>query len=395
MKNKMQTLLQNKKWQLFLIFWIVNVSLSIAYKFYYFHTGDHLQYTWVPDMLFFMLILLAVFSKQNSLVLLGMLFLFLCKAIGSWFIAAFYPNQVDLYKDVIKTWMGYIYIFPLFLFLTKTATYNSIKIPIYIKQAFVVIAGAFALTVFIGLAFPAHVFHTYPNPTRFGISGLLYPSSYVSYFYVFSIPAVYLLHKRTPSQKIYSILLYTLSFAALFSGTKSTYLFLFVFYILFIIDKQYYRKKWLWALVGVVVFGLFAIRHKLVSVFHVLIELYQKEDFITFSLSYRNVYAQSTWFFVQENWTWKNYLFGGMDNVSQLTEMAFIDIFLNFGVLGTGVFLYLYYRIIIQHIKWSYINLVIAICIVLLIAIGGNFFDRIYLAYWLVLLFIMQTKVEA
>src|SRR5690554_5440980 len=221
MGSKLQVVPQNKKWQLFLIFWIINVVLSITYKFYYYHTGNHLHYTWMPDMLFFMLVVLAVVSKENCLALLGILLLLLFKAIGSWSIAAYYPNQWDLYKDVIKTWMGYVYIFPLFLLLTKTTESNSIKIPKHIKQAFVIIA--FALTVFIGLLFPAHVFHTYPNPTRFGISGLLYPSSYVSYFYVLSIPIVYLLHKRMPSKKVYSILLYTLSLAAIFSGTKSTY----------------------------------------------------------------------------------------------------------------------------------------------------------------------------
>src|SRR5690625_2830868 len=94
-----------------------------------------------------------------------------------------------------------------------------------------------------------------------------------------SIVSTYLLHKRIPSKKVYTILLYTLSLAAIFSGTKSIYLFLLVFYTLFVVDNQYYKKKWLWALVGFVSLGLVVIRHKLASVFHVLVELYRKEDF--------------------------------------------------------------------------------------------------------------------
>src|SRR5690625_1858964 len=392
MKGDLQVVLQSNKCQLFLVFWIINVMLSIAYKFYYYHTGNHLLYTWTPDILFFALVVLSIFSKENSSVILGIMLLLLCKIIGSWSIASFYPNQMDLYKDVVKTWMGYVYIFPLFLFLSKTADNITIEIPEQVKQAFVILAGAFAVSVFVGLVLQTHIFHTYPNPTRFGISGLLYPSSYVSYFYVTSISTTYLLRKRMPSKKVYSILLYTLSLAAIFSGTKSTYLFLLVFYTLYVLDNQYYRKKWLWGLIGVAILGLIAIRHKLASVFHVLVELYQKEDFITFALSYRNIYAQSTLLFIQENWTWKNYVFGGLDNVNQLTEMAFIDLFLNFGILGTSVFLLLYYRFIIRHIKWSLVNLVITICIVILISVGGNFFDRVYLAPWLVILFLLQAK---
>lgn len=392
MGRKMQVMLQNKNWQLFLIFWIANVVLSIAYKVYYYHTGNHLHYTWLPDMLFFVLVVLTVASKEYSLAFLGALLLLLFKAVGSWSIASYYPNKLDLYKDVIKTWMGYIYIFPLFLFLYKAGDKSSIEIPKYIKHTFVIIAGAIVLSVFVGLIFPVHIFYTYPNPSRFGISGVLYPSSYVSYFYMISIVSTYLLHKRIPSKKVYTILLYTLSLAAIFSGTKSIYLFLLVFYTLFVVDNQYYKKKWLWALVGFVSLGLVVIRHKLASVFHVLVELYRKEDFITFALSYRNIYAESTWLFVQENWTWKNYLIGGLDNVNQLTEMAFIDLFLNFGILGTSVFLLLYYRFIIRHIKWSLVNLVITICIVILISVGGNFFDRVYLAPWLVILFLLQAK---
>jgi len=290
---------------------------------------------------------------------------------------------------VVKTWMGYAYIFPLFLFLSSA---NSIEIPKPVKQTFVIIAGAFALSVFVGLVFPFHVLHTYSNPARFGISGLLYPSSYVSYFYVISLSVTYLCHKRLPSKTEYSILLYTLGIAAIFSGTKSTYLFLLIFYTLIAIDKQHYRKKWFWVLIGFVVAVLTALRNKLASVFHVLIDLYKKEDFITFALSYRNVYAQDTWHFVLENWTWKNYFIGGLDNVNQLTEMAFIDLFLNFGMLGVGLFSFLYYQLIFRHIKWSFINLLIATCIVFLIAIGGNFFDRVYLSYWLVILFLLQIK---
>lgn len=392
MGNKLQLVLQNKRWQLFLVFWVINVVFSIIYKFCYYHTGQHLKYTWVPDMLFFLLLILAIPRKENGLVLMGILFLLLFKIIGSWSIASSYPNTIDLYKDVVKTWMGYVYVLLLFLFLSPTSNQIPVVIPKYVKQAFVVLAGGFALSVFVGLVLRTYVFNTYTGTNRFGISGFLYPFSYVSYFYMLSITSVYLLHKRMPSNKVYSILLYILSLAAIFSGTKSTYLFLIVFYAVFVIDKQYYRKKWLWLTLSGVLLLLVFFREKLASTFSLLVELYQKEDFLTFALSYRNVYARSTWLFVQEDWTLVNYLFGGLDNVNQLTEMAFIDLFLNFGIIGTGLFLYFYYRVILRFLQASPVNITIAVGILLLIALGGNFFDRVYLAYWLVFLFLLLKR---
>src|SRR5690625_7502167 len=156
--------------------------------------------------------------------------------------------------------MWYIYFFPLFLFLYKAGDKSSIEIPKYIKHAFVSIVVSIVLCVFVGLIFPLNIFYTYPNPSRFGISGVLYPSSYVSYFYMISIVSTYLLHKRIPSKKVYTILLYTLSLAAIFSGTKSIYLFLLVIYTLFVVDNKYYKNRWLWALVGFVSLGFIVIQ---------------------------------------------------------------------------------------------------------------------------------------
>lgn len=392
MAIKVQALLQNKKWQVFLIFWLTNVVLSVAYKFYYYQTKQHLQYTWLPDILFLLLLILSISPKKNRLALFGIGLLLLFKLIGSLSIASHYPNILDLYKDVVKTWMGYVYIFPLFLFLSSSADEKPVTIPKYVQHTFVVLAGGIALSVFVGLVLKPYVFHTYTVTKRFGISGFLYPFSYVGYFYMFSITSAYLLHKHMPTNRLYSILLYTLSLAAVFSGTKSTYLFLLMFYGIYIIDKRYYREKWLWLVLGCIVLLIVFLRQKLASVFWVLIDLYEKEDLLTFALSYRNVYARSTWIFVQENWTWVNYLFGGLDNINQLTEMAFVDLFLNFGIIGASLFLYLYYRLIIRFLQWSPINIAIAVGILILIALGGNFFDRAYLAYWLVFLFLLLAR---
>src|SRR5690625_5596528 len=103
MGRKMQVMLQNKNWQLFLIFWIANVVLSIAYKVYYYHTGNHLHYTWLPDMLFFVLVVLTVASNDYSFVFVGALLFLLFYAVGSWSISSFYPNILYLFKAVINT----------------------------------------------------------------------------------------------------------------------------------------------------------------------------------------------------------------------------------------------------------------------------------------------------
>lgn len=392
MGNRLLTILNDKRWEVFLFFWIVNVLLSSIYKYYYYSTGEHLQYTWIPDMLFLLLLIISLFYKRSFLAIVGIFFLLLSKGIGSNSIADFYPVEMDMYKDIVKSWMGYVYVFPLFLFLKKDPTESIINIPEKVKIFFLILVSFFVASVFLALVHKAYIFYTYTNPERFGISGFLFPSSYVSYFYILSIMVTYLLHKQLPSDKKYAIFIYILSAAAIFSGTKTTYLFLLVFYSIYILDNKYYQKKWFWVMISGLIITTTLLRQKIASIFSVLIELYQKEDFLTFAMSYRNVFAQDTWQFIQENWTWVNYLFGGLDNVNQLTEMAFIDLFLNFGIFGTCLFIYLYYKLILQSLRWTPILFVLAIGLLLLIAIGGNFFDRTYLAYWLVFLFLLQQK---
>lgn len=394
MKAKLRHCLEKRKWQIFLLFWIVNVLLSVVYKFYYYDTGQHLKFTWIPDLLFLLVMFLTIPPRRYKTAYIGIGLLFLFKAIGSFSIVSFYDTSLELYKDVVKSWVGYSYIFLLFIFLSDKINSNrkDFDLPRFIQKSFVLLAGSIALCVFIGLILKSYVFHTYTDITRFGISGVLYPFSYVSYFYILGISISYLLHKNKPEEKSYSVLLYVLSVAALFSGTKSTYLFLLLFYGVFILDKAFYRKKSFWMFVAASLGLVFVFYKKLLSAFIVLVDLYKKEDFWTFALSYRNLKVEERMFFIKENWTWYNYLFGGLNNTTHLTEMAFVDLFLNFGLLGFLIFLLLYYYYILRHLSWRCFNLTIAIGFLFILALGGNFFDRIYLAYWLVIYFLVQLK---
>lgn len=207
-----------------------------------------------------------------------------------------------------------------------------------------------------------------------------------------SISITYLLHKYLPTHRKYLVLLFTLSLAALFSGTKSTYLFLLLFYTLYVVEKKYYKKKYFWLFFTGIMICIFSMYSKLVSVFSVLVDLYEKESFWTFALSYRDQSLQSSLLLVKENWTWINYLFGGLNNTSQLTELAFVDLFLNFGILGSLAFFLLYLYCILKKLAWTPWYLALGLGILLLIALGGNFLDRIYLAYWLVLYYSIAYK---
>ena len=394
MITKVKNCLLRYKWQLFLVFWLANVVLSIVYKFYYYYTGNHLQYTWVSDMFFLMFLFIAISKKENKWIFISIAFLLLCKIIGSTSITSFYQTDFQLYKDVIKTWMGYVFLFPLFLFLidNQQQTNQQLVIPSYMQKSFVMVAGGLAISVFVGLIFKSYVFYTYTGTERFGFSGFIYPFSYVSYFYMLSIPTTYYLHKHLPKEKMFLVLLYVLVLAAIFAGTKSTYLFLLFFCFLLILDRALYKNKWFWVTsVGALVLTLL-IHKKILQIFLVLVDLYEKERFWTFALSYRDFKIHNNVIFVQENWTWANYLFGGLNNSTQLTEMAFVDLFLNFGGLGTILFLYLYYHYILKRLVFTPFNLAIGVGLLILIGLGGNFFDRVYLAYWLVLYFLTQMK---
>lgn len=384
--------ISKNRWFVFIFFWMLNFLLGVLYKYHYLTTTKHLSYTWIPDAIFFTYLIFHLIREKQIKVLASIGLLLLFKFIGSYGLYEDYESPYYFFRDVFKTWMGYVYIFPLFLFLKPLAIKFSNRIPKALNLSLIYWSLFIVLGVILGYFIDVYFFRTYESWERFGIAGWLFPSSYVSYLYIFLLLILYSLSIQNSNKKIYKYLLALVSLAALFSGTKTVYAFLFSFFMIISVKYKLYRKAYFLACIAIGLIGLGLFREKLSQSFSVLINLFKEEDVLTFILSYRNHNFIETWNTLKSDWGVGNYLFGGVNNRTQLTELAFPDLFFNFGLLGSLLFIFTYYQVVFKALNWNIYKLVFLILCVLLIAMGGNFFDRIAIAYLLVILYYLHYK---
>ena len=375
------------KAEIFLLFWIFSLLGTVLYKtsLFYFQI-DHTIYLWITEILFLFIIVLYFIKEKNfyAIKILGLLFLI--KLIGSLLVYERYLSHIDFYKDLVKTSFGYSFVFLMFYYLKSLDLKQVNKLFSFFKILCLIVY----ITIFLGAVFSIKLFETYIG-SRFGFSGIFFPSSYGSYFIIISILIFYFYSRYI--QTIPAVYIVVASLAGVFTGTKSSYLFLTFFWAYIFFQDRYYKNTWFWTVFALAVINLLIFKEKILTIleqkFAVLYDSYLKNDFITFALSYRDVSAQKAKLFIQENWLFLNYLFGGVDRRQLLVEISLADLFLNFGLVGTVIFFTAYTKLILSKLTKENV-IVFSFTLVFIITImGGNFFDRFYLAYPLSLLFII------
>lgn len=373
------------KAEIFLLFWSFSLLGTVAYKtsLLYFQI-DHTTYLWITEILFLSVIVIYLIKEKDFYAVKIFGLLLLIKLIGSLLVYEHYISPVDFYKDLIKTSFGYSFVFLMFYYLKSLDLKQVNKLFSFFKVLCLIVY----ITVFLGAVFSIKLFETYIG-SRFGFSSIFFPSSYGSYFIIISILIFYFYNRYI--QNIPNVYIVVASLAGVFTGTKSSYLFLLLFWTYIFFQDRYYKNKWVWTLLALVFINLLIFKEKLQIVleqkFVVLYDSYKNNDFVTFALSYRDVSAHKAELFIQENWFFLNYLFGGVDRRQLLVEISLVDLFLNFGLVGALLFFIAYNKLILaklikENVLFFSFSLVFIITIM-----GGNFFDRFYLAYPLSLLF--------
>jgi hypothetical protein len=376
------------KGYVFSSFAVLSFVLSVIYKYVVFYQGIHLKYTWITDFILLSIAVLVLLKKNRALFILLLLLVFL-KIFGTLSILDKFPNTVTVYKEIIKTSIVYSAI-PILVFYTRTFTYLELK---FFFKIFKIITVVICLSILLGTLLNVYMLETYTGK-RFGFSGVLYPSSFSSYFIITSILILFYYNKHI--EKVPLIYLTLLIFSALFVGTKSIYFFLLIFFLVVFIEEKLYKKKLTW----LSVIGLFIIFISLQKVlfktfsekFDVLIKLYQESDITTFILSYRNYSFNSAKLYINENWNLINFLIGGVNRKSLLVEMGLIDIGLSFGILGISIFILIYYKCIFNKMVLSVNMLILLGALMLIILLSGNFFKSITLAYFVSYLFLLISR---
>lgn len=269
------------------------------------------------------------------------------------------------------------YLFPVILFLFfNTLKIQCLKITGKIYESLILFNN---ILIIIGMFFEVKYFSTYRGD-RFGYSGLLITSATSTYFYLIALSYFLIKYK---SKLLKSYLFWTTVCASFFIGTKSIYLFLIILPVFYFYNYVDSKKIKYFFYSGF--FGL--------SVTLLVYLLYFNETFsairnshsiFTSILSYRDVLlTEKTLPFIQENWSFVNYLFGGVSDFETRPQLELVDLFYFWGVLGALIYGFIYFK---SYFTLSAKNREFLFFIIALIPItflAGNFFYNASLPIYL------------
>jgi len=273
------------------------------------------------------------------------------------------------------------YVFGVIVFLFFSNSYHHLDFRALEKFLYLIVLLNF-VCIILALIFDLQLFKTYFS--RFGYNGILKSTSTASYFYMFTV--LYLLVKKDKNKQLNLLLLIAL-LSAFLVGSKTLYAFIAIVFIVYLLryinQKQRYVNSTIFYLISAViliVLGLYLFI-PLISLNKTLHKVLINDGVVSVFFSYRNKHVVNAFFEVTTNYDLSNYLFGGLSKVTRLTEVAVVDVFLNFGAIGTVVFFVLFFKNM-PHINNPILKtfLIVIFCLIML---RGNFFyfpSVIYLA---------------
>ena len=273
------------------------------------------------------------------------------------------------------------YVFGVIVFLFFSNSYHHLDFRALEKFLYLIVLLNF-VCIILALIFDLQLFKTYFS--RFGYNGILKSTSTASYFYMFTV--LYLLVKKDKNKQLNLLLLIAL-LSAFLVCSKTLYAFIAIVFIVYLLryinQKQRYVNSTIFYLISAViliVLGLYLFI-PLISLNKTLHKVLINDGVVSVFFSYRNKHVVNAFFEVTTNYDLSNYLFGGLSKVTRLTEVAVVDVFLNFGAIGTVVFFVLFFKNM-PHINNPILKtfLIVIFCLIML---RGNFFyfpSVIYLA---------------
>jgi hypothetical protein len=243
-----------------------------------------------------------------------------------------------------------------------------------------------SIFILLGFVFGIELFKTYSG-NRFGYDGLLLTSSTASYVYIITL--FYFILKYKLNVKFnYKFLIVLLS--CFFIGTKSLYL-VFLAIAIYLVSSKFSSKKS--KIISILIFiivstiGFYLLFYK-VEFFNALRE---ERGLLSVFLSFRDILlVRDVIPYINENWTFMNYLFGGVHDISTQSEMGFIDLFYYWGILGGMLYLLAYYKSFFTF-RFNSILLFFILVLAFVIFIAGNFFFYSTIPIYLI---VFREKVE-
>ena len=193
--------------------------------------------------------------------------------------------------------------------------------------------------IIIGVIFSIQYFQTYSG-IRFGYNGLFYSSSLSSYVYVI---ALFYWLKKEKDRIWFNWEAIVVLVSACFIGTKTIYFSMAIiclYYIYFFIKNKYKN-----ILIGITLIIAAFLFYFVFFKYGIFSEIRKTKGILSSLLSYRNeLLVNETLPYIKENWSFFNYCFGGVKDFTTKSEMGFFDLVYFFGIVGAGIFIWLYYK---------------------------------------------------
>jgi hypothetical protein len=257
--------------------------------------------------------------------------------------------------------------------------YNTINLDYIEKQKtlmyyeWIVIINSTA--IILGFLFSIKYFTTY-HGVRFGYNGFLMKPSYASYFYMVSV--FYFMHQVFIIKKKKFALLFLVLIAAILTGTKAAILSIILCGIHVILRAKLYSNNFFLIIVSSIVLTAFLFRKYLSVVLYPKVELFEpiieEHGIFTALFSFRNLILQDSLIpYIQSQWSFTNYLFGGMGNILIKSGFDLIDLFYFFGIIGSLIYLKIAYKVFYIH-KPSKDYYYFILIMVIIMSLGGNLF---------------------
>jgi hypothetical protein len=237
-----------------------------------------------------------------------------------------------------------------------------------------------SILIIIGFAFEIQSFESYRGP-RFGYNGLLLTSATGSYFYLVAY-TFYLIKYKSSFLKSWKVYLVILS--GILVGTKALILILFCFLSFWFF--YFFKKKYAIFFLIFLGFTISVFSYYFFFKWGVFNKLYFENGLLSSILSYRNdLLIKHMIPYIQDNWGFVNYLFGGINNISLRPQMAIFDLVFVFGFIGASIYLFLYFKLLVIFKKDIYYKFFISILSVILFFSGNYFLNASVAIYILVL----------
>lgn len=365
----------NLKINAFLLLFSLMIFLEFTDKIFFFY-DVHFPVSSGVKFLIFVFLFLFLFVKEQYKFLLISLILIACFSLGQAFtIQGFSFNNIFI---LLK------FIFPL---LILEASRFLLKSESSIQSFFRFFEKSMILNsilILIGVVFSIRIFNTYEGG-RFGYNGIFRAASTGSYAYIITLMYFLLTYKSAVIKNWKFILIFISCF---FIGTKAVYLAMGFSLAYVVITSKIPGKK-----IILSVGGILSLAAVYFFFFHygIFNTIRQSDGLISALLSYRDeLFFERTLPYIQENWNWMNYLFGGVSNFDLRSQMDIIDVLFFWGILGGAFYLYVFFKFFlpfkINRIGWMFISF-----LVFIIVLAGNFFLYSFAALFLV---VLKLKLE-